>query len=262
MKPIIRLLVFFTVAGVCVQARAQTPSSAPDTDPEVNSEPAQTNVPAMVVREAPAQEKLAQDKTAQGNNVVSVPGSAAKGATGHYTTKPAVFSAVEPTIITDETTGNPTYDRLVMESAAKNEVDPKLIMAVMRQESRFNPNSRSYKGACGLMQLMPDTARRFGVANIYDAAQNIEGGAKYLRFLLDKFDGDVPLALAGYNAGEMAVVGAGYKIPRFKETQNYVRTISARYGATGHPEPTKAGKAAPKLPSTVVLSSSVLSNNY
>src|SRR5580704_11689589 len=162
MKPIIRLLVFFTVAGVCVQARAQAPSSAPETDTEVNSEPAQANVPAMVVREAPSQEK--QDKAAQGKNEVAVAGSTAKGATGHYTTKPAVFSAMEPTIITDETTGNPTYDRLVMQSAAKNEVDPKLIMAVMRQESRFNPNSRSYKGACGLMQLMPDTARRFGVA--------------------------------------------------------------------------------------------------
>src|SRR5437588_5592958 len=99
----------------------------------------------------------------------------------------------------------------------------------MRKESGFNRRARSYKGATGLMQLMPATAWRFGVTNISDPAQNIEGGAKYLRFLLDSFNGDVNLALAGYNAGENAVVNSGYRVPRYRETQNYVRSITARY---------------------------------
>src|SRR5262249_6808877 len=98
------------------------------------------------------------------------------------------------------TTGNPKYDELVKQSASRNGVDPNLMLAVMRQESGFNSRALSYKGATGLMQLMPGTAARFGVTNIYDPAQNIEGGARYLRFLLDTFDGDVKLALAGYNA--------------------------------------------------------------
>ena len=79
------------------------------------------------------------------------------------------------------------------------------------------------------MQLMPFTARRFGVTNIFDPKQNIEGGARYMRFLLDHFDGDVNLALAGYNAGEGAVMKYGRRIPPYNETQNYVRKISQRY---------------------------------
>jgi soluble lytic murein transglycosylase-like protein len=98
------------------------------------------------------------------------------------------------------TTGNPKYDALIAQSATRHGVDPNLIVAVMRQESGFNPRALSYKGATGLMQLMPATARRFGVTNIYDPAQNIEG-ARYCGFA-DTFDGDVKLVLAG-NAGRM-----------------------------------------------------------
>ena len=283
MKPIFVLLALLFVAGACTEARAQSPSGTQEAESDTDTDTAPVNVPSMVVRENPAQEKLAQDKPAQdklghskqaqakgaqgkskpaqGAADVAVPTAAAGIAAGQYITKPIVFTPGESIALTDETTGNPDYDKLVMESAARNGIDPKLIMAVMRQESRFNPHSRSYKGACGLMQLMPDTARRFGVANIFDPAQNIEGGAKYLRFLLDKFDGDVKLTLAGYNAGEMAVVGAGYKVPRYKETQNYVRTISARYGAGGQTEGPKAATGSAK-PNAVVMSSSVLSNNY
>jgi soluble lytic murein transglycosylase-like protein len=138
---------------------------------------------------------------------------------------------------------------------------------VMRQESGFNFRARSYKGATGLMQLMPATARRFGVVNIYDPAENIEGGAKYLRFLLDTFNGDIDLVLAGYNAGENAVVNSGYRVPRYRETQNYVRSISARYGSSKHlggPAKTIA-TAAPQAPAATTFSggaSSRLSNNY
>jgi len=160
------------------------------------------------------------------------------------------------------TTGNPKYDEFISQSATRNGVDPNLIVAVMRQESGFNPRARSYKGATGLMQLMPATAARFGVVNIYDAQQNIEGGARYLRFLLDTFDGDVSLVLAGYNAGENAVVNSGFRIPRYRETQNYVRSISARYRATGAGRAVSKNPVAPAAATFGAGSSSRLSNNY
>jgi soluble lytic murein transglycosylase-like protein len=162
-------------------------------------------------------------------------------------------------------TGNAAYDALVMKSAMKHGVDPNLVMAVMLQESGFNPRARSYKGASGLMQLMPATARRFGVENIYDPAQNIDAGTRYLRFLLDTFDGNVELALAGYNAGENAVVHSGYQIPKYRETQNYVRTISAKYGKTRSGRGRTIAAAKPVAPSAMSFSAAAstrFSNNY
>lgn len=126
-------------------------------------------------------------------------------------------------------TGNQRVDDLITQAAARNGIDHHLILAVMKQESSFNAQAISYKGARGLMQLMPATAARFGVRDIFDPAQNIEGGARYLRFLLDNFKGDVELALAGYNAGENAVARYGNQIPPYRETQDYVRKISAHY---------------------------------
>lgn len=99
----------------------------------------------------------------------------------------------------------------------------------MHQESSFKLRALSNKGASGLMQLMPGTARRMGVTNIYDPKQNIEGGVKYMRLLLDLFGQDVNLALAGYNAGEGAVMKYGNSIPPYSETREYVRRISSRY---------------------------------
>jgi len=125
--------------------------------------------------------------------------------------------------------GNPSIDALVQEAAATNGLDPCLILSLMRAESSFNRNAVSVKGASGLMQLMPETATRFGVKNIFDPRENVLGGTRYLRWLLDRFNGDVRLALAGYNAGEGAVEFYGYRIPPFLETQNYVRTIYTRY---------------------------------
>jgi len=127
--------------------------------------------------------------------------------------------------------GNPAIDALVQEAAAQNGLDPCLILSLMRAESSFNRNAVSVKGASGLMQLMPETATRFGVKNIFDPRENVLGGTKYLRWLLDRFNGDVRLALAGYNAGEGAVEFYGYRIPPFLETQNYVRTIYTRYSS-------------------------------
>jgi len=125
--------------------------------------------------------------------------------------------------------GNAAVDALVYEAAAQNGLDPCLILSVMRAESAFNRMAISPKGASGLMQLMPETAARFGVKNIFDPRENVFGGARYLRWLLDRFSGDVRLALAGYNAGEGAVEMYGLRIPPFLETQNYVRIIYTRY---------------------------------
>jgi soluble lytic murein transglycosylase-like protein len=127
------------------------------------------------------------------------------------------------------TTGDPTVDAVVRQAAVRYGVDPCLVVAVMAQESGYRRYAVSPKGASGYMQLMPDTARRFGVIDLFDPQQNIHAGTRYLRFLLDRFGGSLELALAGYNAGEAAVEHYGMRIPPFAETQNYVRVISGRY---------------------------------
>ncbi len=133
------------------------------------------------------------------------------------------------------TTGNMQHDSYIVESSRRYGIDPLLIYAQMHQESAFKINATSHKGASGLMQLMPATARRFGVTKIYDPKQNIDAGVKYMRWLLDTFNGDVVLALAGYNAGEGAVMRYGWNVPPFRETREYVRRISARYNAISDP---------------------------
>jgi hypothetical protein len=110
-------------------------------------------------------------------------------------------------------------------------LDPAFVLEVVRAESNFNPRARSHKGALGLMQLIPATARRFGVDDPFEPIQNLHGGMAYLRWLLDHFDGDLALALAGYNAGENAVKRHG-GIPPYAETRAYVRRILARYGGS------------------------------
>jgi soluble lytic murein transglycosylase-like protein len=139
------------------------------------------------------------------------------------------------TIIPDGlTTGYAEIDQMIVQTGAKYGVDPKLIYYVMRQESRFKRQALSPKNAQGLMQLIPATADRFNV-NIHDPEQNIKGGVAYLRWLLKHFDGDVRLALAGYNAGERTVEKCGNQVPEIKETQNYVKNITTAYGKTYHP---------------------------
>ena len=133
------------------------------------------------------------------------------------------------------TTGNTDVDNFIVESGKRNSVDPLLLYSIMHQESSFKARAMSYKGARGLMQLMPGTASRFGVSNIWDPKQNIEGGARYMRFLLDLFSNDVRLALAGYNAGEGAVLKYGYQVPPYSETREYVRRIGNRYSMIRDP---------------------------
>lgn len=133
------------------------------------------------------------------------------------------------------TTGSAEIDGFIVESGKRNSVDPLLLYSIMHQESSFKSRAISYKGARGLMQLMPPTASRFGVTNIWDPKQNIEGGARYMRFLLDLFSGDVRLALAGYNAGEGAVMKYGNQVPPYSETREYVRRIGNRYSMIRDP---------------------------
>ena len=120
------------------------------------------------------------------------------------------------------------YDAYIKEASQKWGVDESLVKAVIQQESSFNPNACSSCGAQGLMQLMPETARSLGVQNAYDPQQNIMGGTRYLRGLLDRFNGDPRLALAAYNAGAGSVQKYG-GVPPFAETQNYVSRIMANY---------------------------------
>ena len=120
-----------------------------------------------------------------------------------------------------ESTVSDLIDRAAMESG----VAPSLLRAVVQQESAFNPAAVSRAGAAGLMQLMPGTARRFGVHDRFDPAQNLRGGAAYLAWLLRHFNHDIDLALAAYNAGEGSVRRHGNQIPPFAETQAYVRSV-------------------------------------
>jgi soluble lytic murein transglycosylase-like protein len=132
------------------------------------------------------------------------------------------------------TSGDPELDRLIFEAGEREGVDPRFIHAVIWQESKYNPIAKSHAGAQGLMQLMPATAKRFGCDDPNDRQANIAAGTKYLRWLLNRFSGNVELALAGYNAGEGAVDKYN-GIPPYNETRNYVKIISQRYGKTYHP---------------------------
>lgn len=151
-------------------------------------------------------------------------------------------------------------DETIQEEAAKYRIDPLLIYVLMYQESRFKPGAVSPKGARGLMQLMPGTARRWGVKNPHDPREAIQGGTKYLVWLIDRFGGNVRLGLAGYNAGEGAVDKYNRNIPPYRETQDYVRKIeqkylelkrSARGAAPSSPEAARQAPAAPEAAEAV-----------
>ena len=133
----------------------------------------------------------------------------------------------------DWTSGNVTIDQLIRVNADRFGIDPYLVFLVIEKESRFHTRARSPKGAMGLMQLMPGTARRLGVRRPFDAAENIRGGTQYMRELMNMFGGKVDLVLASYNAGEGAVLKYGKNVPPYRETRDYVKTIGKRYGLTG-----------------------------
>lgn len=148
---------------------------------------------------------------------------------------PAADSAATETMPLDiPSSGDQSLDWIIFRAAELEGLDPRFVHAVIWQESKYDVHARSGAGAQGLMQLMPATAHRFGCNNPEDPTSNVQAGTKYLSWLLKRFDGNVELALAGYNAGEGSV-DKYHGIPPFNETQNYVRIITTRYGKSYHP---------------------------
>jgi soluble lytic murein transglycosylase-like protein len=136
------------------------------------------------------------------------------------------------------------YAEVIGQAAKRHDLDPVLLTAVAEVESAFDPQAVSHKGARGLLQLMPATAERFGVRDSFDASQNVDGGARYLRWLLDRYEGSTELALAGYNAGE-AAVDRYQGIPPYRETENYVnRVLNGMSRLARPPETPPAGRAS------------------
>lgn len=248
MKKICLSLVLSVVSvfSTSAQTNQQTAPNAALTDVKPaavasSDKPSETDIPAEK-KPAPT---TAEVKTAPVNapvKVVVTTTEIVKNAENVKTTEPTRARAAEsedgqglsdllmkkPTL-EGLSTGSAEIDGYIEEFCALYNVDPFLIYAQMSQESSFKGRATSAKGASGFMQLMPDTARRFGVTNIYNPKQNIKAGVKYMRWLLDKFGGDTRLALAGYNAGEGAVVKHGNKVPPYRETQNYVARIMTHY---------------------------------
>lgn len=151
------------------------------------------------------------------------------------------------TAATVEVKAPPRIERMVQQLAPQYQVQPKLALAIIAVESNFDAYAVSRSAAMGLMQLIPPTARRFGVRNAFDAQQNIRGGLSYLRWLLAYYQGDVSLVAAAYNAGEGAV-DRHKGIPPFDETQDYVKRVVARVGNAPHPFDARITAPSPELP--------------
>jgi hypothetical protein len=130
---------------------------------------------------------------------------------------------------------NSVYDPLIIRHSEVHGIDPSLVKAVMKAESNFNPHAVSQKGAQGLMQLMPDTAKQMKVDNPFDPDQNIRGGARYLRFLGDTFQGDLELMLAAYNAGPARVMENNRTVPPIEETRNFIKRVKYYYNKLKKP---------------------------
>ena len=178
---------------------------------------------ALVAVAAPVQAQIYSWRDANGNLVLSNLRPADPGGVKSYAVPKT--SAVRATrYVTLERSR--MYDDLIVEHARMNGVRTDLVRAVMQVESGFNPSARSAKGAMGLMQLMPETARLYGVSNPYNPAENVRAGVKYIRALLDRYEGNEELALAAYNAGPGAVDKHGQNVPPYKETRNYVAQIN------------------------------------
>ena len=152
--------------------------------------------------------------------------TAATSQTQHETSAAAVTAPAAETIVLPAASS--VWDEMIHSTASRHQVDPKLVRAVVQVESNFNPRAVSSRGAQGLMQLVPSTARRFGVRNVFDPKANLDAGVRYLKYLMGLFGGDLKLSLAAYNAGENAV-GRHNGVPPYAETQDYLRRIATLY---------------------------------
>jgi hypothetical protein len=148
----------------------------------------------------------------------------------HFSKQGELANTETGTIV--ETVPPERLDRIVRDASARHNLDPALVKAVIGVESNWNPAAVSRKGALGLMQLIPTTAGQLGVGNAFDPAQNVEGGATYLRSLLDRYHGDLELTLAAYNAGPGAVERSG-GVPNIRETRSYVQKVTDTYFRPG-----------------------------
>jgi len=165
--------------------------------------------------------------------LIFVNGDSPKPRRGSTISKSHSVNAAEPLAPAASVASPPDrLDRIVREAAERHNMDPALLNAVISTESGWNPQAVSRKGAVGLMQLIPETAQRFGVGNPYDPAQNVEAGTTYLKSLLDRYDGDLNKSLAAYNAGEHAVDRSG-GVPAFRETRQYVQKVTNAYFQPG-----------------------------
>ena len=198
-----------------------------------------TVLAALLPPEADAQERLRRWVDEKGQVVITdkplnapTAAYAVPGASGYLTTRP-----VDPAAVS-------RFEAFVRHYAQQQSLSPDLVRAVIQVESGFNPRALSPKGAMGLMQLMPGTARDLGVRDPWDPAENIRGGTQYLRQLMNKYDNNVDLALAAYNAGPGAVDKHGEKIPPYRETQEYVRKVSDRAGTAAAAAAAAASKAS------------------
>jgi soluble lytic murein transglycosylase-like protein len=159
--------------------------------------------------------------------------------------RPSTPGAVTTSSLVASNSPAPTSE-LIESIAGDHGVDPALVRAMIHTESGFNRTAVSAKGALGLMQLIPTTGARYGVTDFFDARQNIEGGVRYMKFLLEKFNGDLDLSLAAYNAGENLVGRIG-RIPSIPETRDYVRKVRAKYGKVSVPALTASPAVSPAL---------------
>lgn len=227
--PLIVVLVIFTAPAVFAQNAAYSFDNFDTRNGvKIHTEPVRPPQPA-VTKTAPSSKR---SRVAAASPDANEPSTSVQRTS--LTFEPVTAGSVASSL-RGFTTGNAQVDGYIMESATRHGLDPLLIYSVMHQESSFKQRAISYKGARGLMQLMPGTAARYGVTNIFDPKQNIEGGSRYMKFLLNRFQGSLSLALAGYNAGEGAVDKYGWRIPPYAETQEYVRRISRRYNLLRDP---------------------------
>ena len=182
---------------------------------------------------APANAQIYSWRDQNGNLVLSNTQRPPEGTPSRAYPVPKAEGVLATTYVRyDRTT---TYDDLIVEHAQLNGIRTDLVRAVVQVESAYNARATSPKGAMGLMQLMPATARRFGVRNPYNPAENVRAGVAYLRQLLDRYNNNEELALAAYNAGPGAVSKYGERIPPYRETQNYVIRVNRIAGVTKLP---------------------------